>query len=109
MEDLKLHDYDEYLDDGNLIQEPQKLPQTLTPYALPSEENDDYNGLVSDEVGNGTRAQTVEEANLLYSRLMNVTPYSSRGGSNAIPSRNPNKKAKAKKRRIQKNSRKKNR
>ena len=102
MEDLKLHDYDEYLDDGNLIQEPIQLPQPITV------SDDDYNGLVS-EAGNDTSAQTLEEANLLYSRLMNVTPYSSRGGSNAIPSRNPNKKAKAKKRRIQKNSRKKNR
>ena len=99
MEDLKLHDYDEYIDDGNLIAERQTLPQQTT--------ETDYNGLLPNDTE--PKTQTVEQANRLYSKLMNVTPYSSRGGSNAIPSRNPNKKAKAKKRRIQKNSRKKNR
>lgn len=72
MEDLKLHDYDEY--------EPLSDGKTET-----------------------------EQASMLYSRLMNVTPYSPRGGTNLTPPHVNNRKKNTRKRRIQKQSRKKNR
>ena len=102
MEDLKLHDYDEYTNNGELL-------VTNNAHPTDTQENNTV-AIVEDELIHSDGSNSSASGNWdFYNNSQNVTPYHSNGGSNYTQPTSKSYQKKRRKNKTQRNSRRINR